>query len=536
VCSLYKDNLPASRNQVKDSFLFLCLMNMKIEFVVSAVNENPFNTNHFAWIDFNLAHIFKDKWQTAQWMHYLTTCFWAPKFIANPGCWDKGQGQESIVDNINWRFCGGFMIGDGESFNELFDLYLEHFTPFMHKYRHITWEVNFWAWLEVNARWNITWYKADHDDSIVRVPSRLLAFKLHGRISDSTAREQSSLATKYIPLTDQLPKKPGFFPMSASHCSKDKNILNVRYINYQLDPQGRYIIHHPQGHLETLNLRCYLSDDLETVTSSEFMWEGMMQLKEYDTSIKGLEDVRLYNDNGSIKYVATNRSYNPAQKIRIMTGDYNDTMAMFENGRILEPPTDTYCEKNWIPLPKGTFGDRLDNQEKTQFIYRWSPFEVGEIEHGQLKIIKSLPSKLPRIRGSTVPVRIDGSNEYLCVVHYCEHGQQGLLEYYHILVKLNAAFEPVQWSVPFYFNQIGIQYCIGFTIADSAPIPLTQSATSSPLQSATLSPLQSATSSPLQSATSSPLQSATSSPLKNKNAYFWFSEHDSSPGLIVIKL
>jgi hypothetical protein len=574
VCSLYKDNLPASRNQVKDSFLFLCLMNMKIEFVVSAVNENPFNTNHFAWIDFNLAHIFKDKWQTAQWMHYLTTCYWAPKFIANPGCWDKGQGQESIVDNINWRFCGGFMIGDGESFNELFDLYLEHFTPFMHKYRHITWEVNFWAWLEVNARWNITWYKADHDDSIVRVPSRLLAVKLHGRISDSTAREQSSLgrisdstareqsslATKYIPLTDQLPKKPGFFPMSASfinlECKGKKGetentrfpVLNVRYINYQLDPQGRYIIHHPQGHLETLNLRCYLSDDLETVTSSEFMWEGMMQLKEYDTSIKGLEDVRLYNDNGALKYVATNRSYNPAQKIRIMTGDYNDSMAMFENGSILEPPTDTNCEKNWIPLgenyvppnpllsdiasqehssAKGIEDSRLTNKLKESaqyFIYRWSPFEVGVIEHGQLKIIKSLPSKLPRIRGSTVPVPLkykDESNkegaggnvvplEYICVVHYCEHGPQGLLEYYHILVKLNAAFEPVQWSVPFYFNKIGIQYCIGFTIADSA------------------------TSSPLKQSAHIPLKQSATSPLKNKNAYFWFSEHDSNPGLIII--
>lgn len=149
---------------------------------------------------------------------------------------------------------------------------------------------------------------------------------------------------------------------------------------------------------------------------------------------------------------------------------------------------------------------------------------MGVIEHGQLKIIKSLPSKLPRIRGSTVPVLFDESNNersYLCVVHYCEHGPQGLLEYYHILVKLNAAFEPVQWSVPFYFNRVGIQYCIGFTIDESLDSSLKQSAPSVPLT---------------QSATSSPLQSATSSPLKNKNAYFWFSEHDSSPGLIVMKL
>lgn len=503
VCSTYKDNLPASRNHVKDSFLFLCLMNMKIEFVVSAVNDNPFDTSHFAWIDFNLAHIFKDKPGTANWMKLMSTYQWTPKFIAIPGCWDKGQGQESIVDNINWRFCGGFMVGDGGSFNELFDLYLVHFTPFMHKYRHITWEVNFWAWLEVNAHWKITWYKADHDDSIVKVPSRLLAIKLP--------------ATKYIPLTEQLPKKPGFFPMSASFIRASPvndtgvPVLNVRYINYQLDPHGRYIIHHEKGHLETLNLRCILSEDLETVCSSEFMWEGMMQLKEYDTSIKGLEDVRLYKDHANkLKYVATNRSYNPAQKIRIMTGDYNSTMAMFENGTILEPSTDTNCEKNWIPINplltiKDTMKDSTKDSAEDAFIYKWSPFELGIIENGQLKIIKTLDSKLPKnIRGSSVPIKMNDSDEYVCVVHYCEHGQQGL-EYYHMLVKLNSVFEPVQSSNPFYFNKIGIQYCIGFTIEETYGFPKAE-----------------------------PPSRETSFPLENKKLYFWFSEHDSNPGLIII--
>ncbi len=51
ICSKYKDHLPTTRNEVKDTFLFICLMNMKIEFVV---NENPFGTQHFEWIDFNL--------------------------------------------------------------------------------------------------------------------------------------------------------------------------------------------------------------------------------------------------------------------------------------------------------------------------------------------------------------------------------------------------------------------------------------------------------------------------------------------------
>lgn len=479
VCAQYKDWLPSSRNQVKDSFLFLCLMNMKIEFVVNAVNDNPFSTTHFAWIDFNLAHIFKDKPGTSSWMHSMAKMKYAGKFIANPGCWPKGQGMESIVDNINWRFCGGFMIGDGESFNELFDLYLSHFTTFMHRYRHITWEVNFWAWLEVNADWNIVWYKADHDDSIVKLPSHLFS---------SCLREKA----EYVPLIDQLPKKPGYFPMSSCFIEfEQRRILNVRYVNYRLDPFGRYMIEHPEGHLETLNLRCYLSEDLRTVEYSEFMWDGMMQLREYDKSIRGLEDIRLYEFGGQLKYVATNKSYHPGGKIRIMTGDYNDTMAMFENGVIMEPPTDTYCEKNWIPLggnvvppnPLLCFGNRFMGPA---FIYQWSPFQIGVLEGCQLKIVKNIQTKLPfKVRGSTTPIRLDDGS-YVCVVHYCEHGQSGLLEYYHLLVMLNQDMEPTQWSNVFHFNKVGIQYCIGFCMRDG-------------------------------------------------KYYFWFSEHDSNPGLMIIE-
>ena len=447
VCSLYRGNLPSSRNMVKDSFLFLCLMNMKIEFVVNAVNENPFGTDHFAWIDFNLTHIFKQKTATCEYMKFLTTCKWSPKFIANPGCWEKGQGMESIVDNINWRFCGGFMIGDGQSFLDLFDLYLEHFTVFMHRYRHITWEVNFWAWLEVNAGWEIVWFKADHDDSIMRVPSHLFSRCISAETGQKTVRYE-------------FPEKPGFYPSSSSYiCFGGEHILNVRYVNYRLDEYGRYHINHPAGNLETLNLRCYLTEDLNNILPNpEFMWEGMIGLRQYDKSITGLEDVRLFESGGQLKYIATNKSYHVAQKIRMITGDYSATMAMFENGLILEPPTDTYCEKNWIPIPGG------------RFIYRWAPFEIGEIIGDTLKIVKSVPVEhmlLRTIRGSTPPVWSEKDQCYYCVVHYCEHVHGAkTLAYYHMLVKMDREFMPIEWSNVFHFNRVGIQYCIGFTVLD----------------------------------------------------------------------
>ena len=499
VCSLYKNNLPASRNMVKDSFLFLCLMNMKIEFVVNAVNENPFDTNHFAWIDFNLAHIFKQKTATCNYMQFLTTCKWQPRFIANPGCWERGQGIENIVDHINWRFCGGFMIGDGESFIHLFDLYLEHFTIFMHRFRHITWEVNFWAWLEVNAKWEIVWFKADHDDSIVRIPSSLFS---------------RCLGYKRQTIRYKLPDEPRFYPSSSSYikCGED-HILNVRYVNYRLDDYGRYHINHPNGCLETKNLRCLLEDDLQTIKSCDFMWEGMIGLREYDKSIVGLEDVRLYKCGDKLKYVATNKSYHVLQKIRIMTGEYSASMAMFESGQVLEPPTDTYCEKNWIPLGYGSEGAFSGAAFSVgaegalsvgaegalsvgaegaleRFIYRWAPFEIGELRGDTLKIIKSIPVEhmlLQKIRGSSPPVWSTRDQCFYCVVHYCEHihGDK-TLTYYHMIVKLNREHEPIEWSDVFHFNRIGIQYCIGFTILD------------------------------------------------NHKFAFWFSEHDGNPGFLIV--
>ena len=471
VCTKYQSRLPAIRNEVKDSFLFLCLMNMKIEFVVNAVNENPFNTRHFSWIDFNLAHIFNDKLATCNYMKMLASCPWQPGFIANPGCWDKGQGIENVVDIINWRFCGGFIIGDGQAFIQLFDLYLEHFTVFMHRYRTITWEVNFWTWLENNTNWQIIWYKANHDDSIVKVPSYLFS------------RCLSNPVIRYA-----LPEKPGFYPSSTAYIqTKDgKHCINVRYINYRLDDRGRYLIDHPQGHLATMNLRAYLTPDLQSLAEDpEFMWEGMLNLPIYDRTIMGLEDVRLFygaNDD-QLKYVATNRSHSVSGKIRIMMGDYSAAMAMFETGQILDPPTDTWCEKNWIPIP---------STKNQRFIYKWAPFEIGELdEHGQLKIQVSIPVEhalFQKVRGSTPPVWSEKYQCYLCVVHYCEHiyGAK-TLTYYNLLVKLRATdFLPIEWSDVFHFTKVGIQYCIGFTIMDDGRMA------------------------------------------------FWFSEHDGNPGLMIV--
>ena len=58
LCGVELD-LPANRNIEKDTREFMILMNSKVEFVKRAIDQNIFNSTHFAWIDFGISKIIK---------------------------------------------------------------------------------------------------------------------------------------------------------------------------------------------------------------------------------------------------------------------------------------------------------------------------------------------------------------------------------------------------------------------------------------------------------------------------------------------
>jgi len=53
--------LPNSRNEAKDTTEYILLMNAKTEFLKIAIENNPFGSSHYAWIDFNIYHIFGNR-------------------------------------------------------------------------------------------------------------------------------------------------------------------------------------------------------------------------------------------------------------------------------------------------------------------------------------------------------------------------------------------------------------------------------------------------------------------------------------------
>ena len=124
LCNSYTLSLPKIRNESKDTFEYLLLMNAKIEFIYDTIEKNPWQSTHFAWIDFNISHVFTDIQASTNYLKItygtsITALSGIPllPFLAIPGCWNPIQlnsDMSSILDKVHWRFCGGFLIGDRE--------------------------------------------------------------------------------------------------------------------------------------------------------------------------------------------------------------------------------------------------------------------------------------------------------------------------------------------------------------------------------------------------------------------------------------
>ena len=154
--------LPEYRNALHDTRNFLILMNSKIELVKRAMDSQMHSSTHFAWVDFGICHMFRTLPSSLTQIRQLGKTVLPTPCMLIPGCWDK---QEVALSHVSWRFCGSLFIGDRVSIEEFYQLHSQEYP----KLPTLTWEVNVWAHLE-SVGWSPTWYKADHDDSIVWTP------------------------------------------------------------------------------------------------------------------------------------------------------------------------------------------------------------------------------------------------------------------------------------------------------------------------------------------------------------------------------
>jgi hypothetical protein len=459
ICDQYDDiQIPLCRNEKKDTREYLLLMNAKIEYLRHAIKVNPFKTSHFSWIDFNISYIFKNLKETQHKLKWLSQCTTLTKtFLAFPGCTsplqvnDNIETTDDIFDNICWRFCGGFFIGDKASVLYMHELYTLHFPSFMFKYRKLVWEVNFWAWMEAttfykNQRWCPDWYLSDHDDTIFDIPVKFYAVNL----SESPVKKT----------TYNYPAIDGFIPTSASYfkSSSGKKILNTRYVNYEITSNG-YVYNN--------NVSFPVSKNIFSELDSEYIPKSFNIMTEpveassplNPEGIQGLEDLRLFEDERHIKFTATSFNYSMMDGIsRIIRGDYDTQSFILSQREVIQPPEESYCEKNWIPF-SSSVGNPIP-----EIIYKWNPLIIGKIIDRIFvpdRIFKTSFPNYMNVRGSSTMTDM-GDGTLLGVIHFSTN--KDVLSYYHILVSQNRdTLEPLCFSDVFYFEKVGVEFCLGFT-------------------------------------------------------------------------
>jgi glycosyltransferase involved in cell wall biosynthesis len=227
---------------------------------------------------------------------------------------------------------------------------------------------------------------------------------------------------------------------------KDKLYHNVRFVNYSIDYRdGSY--HMKEGGWSTSH----------RVRTQNVLWNGKTAVRFKDESIDlprrsstilGLEDLRIAPDSkGVLRFYATQREYSEVN--RIVTGIYDLRTQGYRDCKVLEPPTKTECEKNWIPIPN-----------TDDVIYSWSPLQIGRVRDSALEITRTIetPWIFRHIRGSAVPFQV--GTDLWTVVHVVKYGSPR--KYYHLIVILDGeTYAPKSLSLPFCFKSVGIEYCLG---------------------------------------------------------------------------
>jgi hypothetical protein len=444
--------LPNKRSNIKDTKNYMYLMNSKIDFVKKVIDKNPFSTDYFSWFDFSLPYIFKNVDKSIQEIKKISQRNYRHHFLTIPGCWDYTINDINYIkNNICWRFCGGFFMGDKNSLIDFYNLSIHNFAKFLSTSKTVLWEVNYWAWLESNTYFKPLWYSGDHNDSIINIPDHLYSMKIMDYINPS---DVSIYRYPIINTNDH------FLPSSASYVYdiiNNDHIINTRYINYIYKDNWDCVFYNDKRQIKSVNISSMLNQDFMPISFNFVEIEDTSLISDDDSYSIGLEDIRLYYQNNSIKFIASNKNYVPSDKIRMIVGDYNNISC--SNCKIVNMPWESNCEKNWCPI-------QYNNDDKQLFIYKWSPFQIGYVNNEntfELCLEKQFnDEKFNRFRGSSCFIERD-ENTLIGLVHYSVPNVPPV--YYHSIVLIDKkTLLPISYSDPFKFGKKPIEFCIGFNI------------------------------------------------------------------------
>lgn len=244
-----------------------------------------------------------------------------------------------------------------------------------------------------------------------------------------------------------------FIPSSCSFLLGESSFMGCqRMVNYSISEKGEYIY---DGTVQTQN---YIIQGKEDMRISTIRKINVLVPKQRQAHVQDLEDIRIVLWQDELFGIATTNEYGdneyPSQVLCHFTKDGDiDSIVQLD-----------YCpdrvQKNWCPFVyKGQLA----------CVYDYEPFVLLHIDrdgtcHEILR--KYQPYHLRHFRGSSSPIYCnDRIYQVVHIVYY--HKKR---KYVHRIVEYDDSFSVLKVSKPFYFEQQGIEFCLGFAYDDKQSV------------------------------------------------------------------
>jgi glycosyltransferase involved in cell wall biosynthesis len=228
----------------------------------------------------------------------------------------------------------------------------------------------------------------------------------------------------------------------------DEYGLNIRYVNYSIQPDGGYKINNDRGKIPSLYKYCVLNQECSVLESHMFD-----SVQDPTLKYQGIEDVKVFPHRGTLLFLGT-VEVGP-DRLTLGHGTYDTSQNLLQS-RPFESPNSRSCEKNWA-YAHNAKGD-------LRVVYEWSPLTIGAPNNNKLDILHtytSVPAFFKDLRGSSHGCLVGDEVWFVC--HMVYYGKPR--HYYHILVILNASdMSYKKHSIPFKFSGEPIEYCLGLVV------------------------------------------------------------------------
>jgi len=226
-------------------------------------------------------------------------------------------------------------------------------------------------------------------------------------------------------------------------------LLNVRYVNYTIRPDGGYDFKHSDGKITTLNKVCWLNRSLKTLKT-----QWLDQVQDESLRYQGVEDVKVFPHCGELLFLGTVQ--HPQTGNVAVGGGVYDLSKDRLISKAFSSPQGRSCEKNWC-----YFHDADGN---LRVVYDWGTLTIGELKEEDLVVLskdESVPAILKDLRGSSHGQLVGNEVWFLThLVQYCTPRH-----YYHMIVVLDAkTLKFKRHSILFKFFGDCIEYSLGFVL------------------------------------------------------------------------